>query len=141
MTCDVTIEGVERASRGRAILMAIAALVLLINAAIQWGNPHYVEPGVRAGSWILVIGLWMFILANGGGLRLRGRMRELLNDELSLRNRSRAVTAGFYFMLGASLAVFVATWRVEIASGDAVKLIGAVGLSTALAVYAWLEWR
>jgi hypothetical protein len=140
MTCDVTIEGAERASRGRAIVMALAAAVLLLNAVLQWGNKHYVEPGVRGGSWILVVGLWMFILANGGGLRLRGRMRELLNDELSLRNRARALAAGFYAMLVMGLAVFVATWRVEIATGDAVKLIMAAGLATALLVYAWLEW-
>jgi hypothetical protein len=120
--------------------MAIAAVVLLINAAIQWGNPHYVEPGVRSGSWILVIAAWMFILANGGGLRLRGRMRELLNDELSLRNRARAVAAGFYTMLAAGLAVYAATWETEIVAGDAIKLIMTVGLSTALLVYAWLEW-
>lgn len=140
MICDVTIEGAERASRGRAILMAIAAVVLLINVAIQWGNPHYVEPGVRGGSWILVIALWMFILANGGGLRLRGRMRALLNDELSLRNRARAVTAGFYAMLAAALLLYAATWRIEMATGDALKLITAAGLATALLVYAWLEW-
>ena len=140
MTCDVTIEGAERASRGRAIIMAIAAAVLLINVAIQWGNPHYVEPGVRGGSWIFVIAVWMFILANGGGLRLRGRMRELLNDELSLRNRARAVAAGFYAMLAAGLALYAATWRIEMATGDALKLITAAGLATALLVYAWREW-
>jgi hypothetical protein len=141
MTCDVTIEGAERASRGRAILMATAAVVLLINAVIQWGDPHYVEPGVRGGSWILLIALWMFILANGGGLRLRGRMRELLNDELSLRNRARAVAAGFYAMLAAALILYGATWRMAMATGDAIKMISAVGLATALLVYAWLEWR
>ena len=140
MTCDVTIEGAERASRGRAILMAIAAAVLLLGALLQIGDPHYVQPGVRGASWIVLIGLWAFLLANGGGLRLRGRMRELLNDELSLRNRARAVAAGFYMMLAAGMAVYVATWRIEIAAGDALKLITAVGLSTALAVYAWLEW-
>ena len=140
MTCDVTIEGAERASRGRAILMAIAAVVLLINVAIQWGNPHYVEPGVRGGSWLFLIAAWMFILANGGGLRLRGRMRELLNDELSLRNRARALAAGFYLMLASGMAVYVATWRIEIATADAVKLVTAAGLATALLVYAWLEW-
>jgi hypothetical protein len=141
MTCDATIESAERASRGRAILMAIAAVVLLINVATQWADPHYVEPGVRGGSWIVVIALWIFILANGGGLRLRGRMRELLNDELSLRNRARAVAAGFYMSLAAGLAVYLATWRVEMAAGDAIKLITAAGLSTALFVYAWLEWE
>lgn len=140
MTCDATIESAERASRGRAILMAIAAAVLLLNAALQIGDPDYVRPGVRGGSWIVLIGLWMFILANGGGLRLSGRMRELLNDELSLRNRARALAAGFYVALAAALAVYLATWRVEIVAGDAIKLISAAGLSTALFVYAWLEW-
>jgi hypothetical protein len=139
MTCDATVENAERASRGRAILMATAAVVLLINVAIQWGNPHYVEPGVRGGSWIVLIAAWMFILANGGGLRLRGRMRALLNDELSLRNRSRALSAGFYAMLLAGSALFVAQWRLEIVAGDAIKLVTAAGLATALLVYAWLE--
>jgi hypothetical protein len=140
MTCDSTVENAERASRGRAILMAIAGTVLPLNAMLQYGDPHYVQPGVRGGSWILLIALWMFILANGGGLRLRGRMRALLNDELSLRNRSRGVAAGFYAMLLAGLALYVATWRVEIVAGDAIKLVTAAGLSAALLVYARLEW-
>ena len=140
MICDASVERAERASRGRAILMAIAAAVLLINAAIQMGDPDYVAPGVRGGSWLVLIGLWMVVLANGGGLRLGGRMRELLNDELSLRNRARAVTAGLYVMLAAALAVYLATWRVDIVAGDAIKLISAAGLATALSVYAWLEW-
>jgi hypothetical protein len=141
MTCDVTIEGAERASRGRAILMAIAATVLVIDVVIQWGNPHYLEPGVRSASWIFVIAVWMFILANGGGLRLSGRMRALLNDELSLRNRARAVAAGFYAMLMAGLGVYAAMWETDIVAGDAIKLVTAAGLSTALLVYAWLEWN
>ena len=140
MTCDATVESAERASRGRAIIMAIAAVVLLISAVIQMGDPDYVRPGVRGGSWVVLVGLWMFILARGGGLRMSKRMRELLNDELSLRNRARAVAAGFYVALAAGLAVYAATWRVEIVAGDAVKLISAAGLATALFVYSWLEW-
>ena len=140
MTCEVTIEGAERASRGRAILMAVAAAVLLLGAILQIGDPDYARPGVRGASWILLVGLWMVLLANGGGLRLRGRMRALLNDELSLRNRARALAAGFYVTLAAGLAVYVAGWQVEIATGDAIKLVTAAGLATALFVYAWLEW-
>ena len=70
MTCDATVESAERASRGRALLMAIAAAVLLLSAALQIGDPDYVGPGVRGGSWVVLVGLWMFILAHGGGLRL-----------------------------------------------------------------------
>jgi hypothetical protein len=67
-------------------------------------------------------------------------MRALLNDELSLRNRSTALAAGFYAALAVGLAVYVATWTTQIAAGDAIKLITAAGLATALALYAWLEW-
>lgn len=140
MTCDATIEGAERASRGRALLMGMAAAVLLLGAVLQIGDPDYARPGVRGGSWVLLVGLWIFLLANGGGLRLRGRMRELLNDELSLRNRARALAAGFYATLAAALTVYVAAWQVEIGTSDAIRLITAAGLSTALFVYAWLEW-
>jgi len=43
-------------------------------------------------------------------------------------------------MLAAGLGLYVAAWRIDIVAGDAIKLVTAVGLSTALAVYAWLEW-
>lgn len=33
MTCDASVESAERASRGRAIIMAVAAAVLLLSAA------------------------------------------------------------------------------------------------------------
>jgi hypothetical protein len=33
MTCDASVEGAERASRGRAMIMAIASIVLLVSAA------------------------------------------------------------------------------------------------------------
>jgi hypothetical protein len=140
MAFEVSVEGAERASRGRALLMAIAAAVLLLNAAIQIGDPDYARPGVRGASWVVLVGLWMFLLANGGGLRMSARMRELLNDELSLRNRARAVAAGFYVTLGAAMAVYLAMWKVEIAAADSIRLISAAGLATALFVYAWLEW-
>ncbi|MEO7826794.1 MAG: hypothetical protein ABIR60_06595 [Allosphingosinicella sp.] len=140
MTCDDSIESAERASRSRAVIMALAAAVLPFNAWLQFGDADYVRAGGRGGSWVVLIGLWMIVFAYGGGLRLTARMRQLLNDELSLRNRARAVTAGFYVTLAAALAVYLATWRVEIATGDAIKLITAAGLATALLVYAWLEW-
>jgi hypothetical protein len=135
------IERAEGLSRARALLMAIAAAVLLINAVIQYGQPVYAGSGVRGASWLVVVGLWMFILWNGGGLRLRGRMRTLLNDELSLQNRGRALAAGFYASLAAGLGVYVVNWSSPVATGDALKIVTAAGLCAALLRYAWLEWR
>ena len=135
------IEKAERMSRARAGLMAVAAIVLLINLVLQYGNPAYVSADPRGASWILLIALWVFILWNGGGLRLRGNMRALLNDELSLQNRSRALAAGFYVAVLGALALYAAEWWEPVGAGDALKIVSAGALAAALLRYAWLEWR
>jgi protein-S-isoprenylcysteine O-methyltransferase Ste14 len=135
------IERAERMARGRAAIMALAAMVLIINLVLQYGNPAYVSADVRGASWLLVIGLWLFILWNGGGLRLKGNMRALLNDELSLQNRSRALSTGFYVAVLGALVLYALEWRIPIGAGDALKLVSAGALAAALLRYAWLEWR
>jgi protein-S-isoprenylcysteine O-methyltransferase Ste14 len=135
------IERAERLSRGRAAVMALAALVLAINLVLQYGNPAYVSADARGASWIVVIGLWLFILWNGGGLRLKGNMRALLNDELSLQNRARALSTGFYVAVLGALALYAIGWRVPVGAGDALKIVSGGALAAALLRYAWLEWR
>jgi protein-S-isoprenylcysteine O-methyltransferase Ste14 len=135
------IEKAERLSRGRAAIMALAAFVLVVNLVLQYGNPAYVSADPRGASWLLVIGLWLFILWNGGGLRLKGNMRALLNDELSLQNRARALSTGFYVAVLGALILYALEWRIAIGAGDALKLVSAGALAAALLRYAWLEWR
>ena len=135
------VERAERASRGRAAIMAIAALVFIINAIIDFGNPAYSTPGWRGGIWPLIVLGWLFIVASGGGLRLGGKLRELLNDELSRHNRARAMAVGFYATNIAAVLVYYASWRVPMMIGDALQLVTGIGVSAALLVYAWLEWR
>jgi protein-S-isoprenylcysteine O-methyltransferase Ste14 len=135
------IERAERLSRGRAAIMALAALVLVVNLVLQFGNPAYVSADPRGGSWLVVIGLWLFILWNGGGLRLKANMRALLNDELSLQNRARALSTGFYVAVLGALVLYGLEWRIAIGAGDALKLVSAGALAAALLRYAWLEWR
>jgi hypothetical protein len=135
------IEKAERMSRGRAMLMTLAAAVLVLNVVIQYGHAEYAGAGPRGGSWLVLIGLWTFILWNGGGLQPRGRIRALLNDELSLQNRSRALSLGFYTAILLALACYVGEWLTAIAAGDALKIVSAGSISAALLRYAWLEWR
>lgn len=135
------IEKAERMRSGRATIMMLAAVILPFNAWLQYGAPEYSAAGGRGGSWLVLIGLWAIILWNGGGLRPRGRLRALLNDELSLQNRSRAIEAGFYAAILTALILFVANWSTSVATGDALKIVSASALSIALARYAWLEWR
>ena len=139
MRQDVTVEKAERASSLRASLMAVGAVILAISAWLQWGSAESLRPGLPSGLWVLLIAAWTVVLATGGGLALGSRMRALINDELSLRNRARAVAAGFYVMLAAALGLYASAWYVEVAGGDAARAISAAGLSTALFVYSWLE--
>jgi len=135
------IERAERMGRARAAIMTLAAIVLAINVVIEYGDSEYASAGPRGGSWIVLIGLWTLILWNGGGLRPRGRIRALLNDELSLQNRARALALGFYAAILLALACYLANWRQPIATGDALKIVTAGAISAALLRYAWLEWR
>ena len=130
----------ERASRGRAAVMILAAIVFWINAIIDFGHPHYSEPSWRGGVWPLVALCWLLIVACGGGLRI-GRLRRWMNDELSLQNRARATAVGFYATNIAAVAVYYASGWVPMMMGDAVQLITASGISAALFYYAWLELR
>jgi hypothetical protein len=135
------IEKAERMSRARAAVMTLAAAVLVLNVVIQYGDAEYASAGPRGGSWLVVIGLWTLILWNGGGLQPRGRIRALLNDELSLQNRGRALSLAFYAAVLLALALYVANWWQPIATGDALKIVSAGAISAALLRYAWLEWR
>jgi hypothetical protein len=141
MRQDASVEKAERASGLRASFMAAGALILAINAWLQWGSAESLRPGFSSGIWVAMVVAWTAVLATGGGLALGKRMRALLNDELSLRNRARAIAAGFYAMLAAALGLYVAAWNAEIAGGDAVRLVAATGLATALFAYSWLERR
>jgi peptidoglycan/LPS O-acetylase OafA/YrhL len=138
---NVTVESAERTARGRAALMAIAAAILLLNAVLVIGDPNYAVPNWRGATWILVTAIWLFLLANGGGLRLRGRMRQLLNDELSLQNRGSAYAWGFVATLLAGIAIYLAAWSRDISVADALRLTTGAGLATALLRFARLEWK
>lgn len=132
------IQRAERASRGRAAVMILAAIVFMINSTIDFGHPAYSSPGWRGGIWPVVCLVWLFIVAHGGGLRV-GRLRGLINDELSLRNRARATAVGFYATNIAAVAVYYASWWIPMLMGDAIQLVTGIGISTALFYYAWLE--
>lgn len=141
MSRESTVEKAERESSVRAALMAVGAVILAANVWVQWGSPEPVRPDGRSALWVLLVLVWTAVLATGGGLALGKRMRALINDELSLRNRARATAAGFYAMLAAALGLHVLAWIEDVAAGDALRLIAAAGLATALFVYSWLERR
>jgi len=135
------VERAEKATRGRADLMALGAAFLLASALLGFGNPPDSAPTVRGGIWLLQILLFLILLATGGGLMASRNMRALMNDEMSLRNRSRAFSTGFVVTLLTALLIYVVSWSSPIDLRDGIRLITAAGVGGALLCYAWLEWR
>lgn len=136
------IQQAERASRVRSMLMAVMALVLLINTAIGIGDEaSSMTPMLRHGLWAAMILLWLVILATGGWLQMTRRVRSLMNDEVSLANRSRALQAGFWTAMLVGVGLYFASLQWEITVREALSILVNLTIVAALVRYAWLELR
>jgi hypothetical protein len=128
----------ERAARARAALLATGAVIVAVTAFLRTTDTSATAEGV---GWILLMAAWSIVLATGGGLALSGQMRALLNDELSIANRGRAITWGFFASLAAATVVLLAAPHVAIDLAGGVRIVTAAGLAVAMLRYALLEWR
>ncbi len=136
------IQRAERASRARSLLMAVMATILLAQTAIGLGDEaSSMTPAFRHGLWALMILLWLVVLATGGGLLLSRRVRSVMNDEVALANRSRALQAGFWTAMLLGVALYFASLEWEISVREALRLLLNLTVAAALVRYAWLELR
>ena len=136
------IDKADRISRARALIMAIAAIVLLIQAALGVGDEaSSMTPVLRNATWGIMILFWLIILATGGGLQLGRNLRSLLNDEVSLANRGLALQTGFWAAMLLGLIVYFASlyWPIPVRSG--LRIVTNLSIAAALIRYAWLELR
>lgn len=136
MTSELGLKA-ERGARARALLMAIGALVVVAVALLRASES---ARSAETWSWIALVLLWGIVIGTGGGLAASPRLRAMMNDELSLANRARALGAGFYAALIACCALLAATRWMPVDTIDAIRIITAAALATALARYAMLEW-
>jgi hypothetical protein len=136
------IQRAEHASRSRSLLMAIMAVVLIANTAIGLGDEaSSMTPVFRHALWAAMILLWLIVLATGGGLLLSRRVRSLMNDEVGLANRGRALQAGFWAAMLFGLLLYFATLEWDLAVRDALRILLNLTVAAALVRYAWLELR
>ena len=136
------VEQAERHSRGRSLIMALGAVVLLASAVIGFEeSTNPVRPFVRHIGWSVMVLLWLAILATGGGLALNRTVRRLMNDEVSLLNRRLALQAGFWTAMAVGLALYLASFQWEMSPREGLRLLIDVTIAAALARYAWLEMR
>ena len=134
------IQQAERASRKRALIMTIMVVVLLVNTAIAVGDEaSSMTPALGHGLWAAMILLWLVVLATGGFLHLSRRVRTLMNDEVALANRSRALQAGFWAAMLVGVGLYFASLQWEIGVREALRILLNLTIAAALVRYAWLE--
>ena len=133
----------ERASRLRASLMAAIAVVLVLSASLGFNDadPAAIRPYVRHAGWALMILLWLFVLATGGGLRLSKSVRSVMNDEVALANRGTALQTGFWLAMILGLALYFASFQWDISLREGLRVLLDLTIAAALLRYAWLELR
>ena len=127
----------ERAARNRAVLLAMGAVIVPVTAFLRTTDTSAFAEGA---GWVLMIAAWSIVLATGGGLMLNRRMRGMLNDELSVANRGRAIGWGFFAMIATSAVLLLVPHLVPDAAG-AIRFVSGAGLTVAMARYALLEWQ
>jgi hypothetical protein len=136
------IEKAERVSRARSLIMAIAAIVLLIQAVLGVGDEtESMTPVLRHASWGIMILFWLVILATGGWLRLARSVRSLINDEVAIAHRGAALQTGFWTAMLLALFLYFASLYWTISLRDGLRILTDVTIATALIRYAWLELR
>jgi hypothetical protein len=136
------IQQAEHASRLRSSLMAAMAVIMVVHAVIAVGEgSSTMTPALRHGIWAAMILLWLLILATGGFLRMSRRVRSLMNDEVALANRGRALQAGFWTAMLLGVALYFASLQWEIGVREALRILLNLTIAAALTRYAWLELR
>jgi hypothetical protein len=127
-------------SQKRAWLMTIGAVVLLVLAAFAAVKiPREPVSLDRAAFWGLLILLWLLMLATGGGFLLNRKVRSLMNDEVSVHNRRRAVETGFWAAMAIALGLYFASLAWPIPLRAALAMLTEAAIACALLRYAWLE--
>ena len=137
MTDIENVEKAERIGRSRARLFVFQGLLFLIWQTIFFSTampdgPVRAVDSVRIWTWLLWTIVLLALLATGGGLMRSSKVRALLDDELTRRNRARAYVTGFWLAMGSAIAVYLISLFEPVSGREAVHLIVSIGIGSAL---------
>jgi hypothetical protein len=134
----------DEKSRGRAVGVAIVAVLFLgiqfITRPVFVSGPNS-APTMKIDMWAVNAIILLMLLATGGGLLNRGKIRALINDDVARANYRTAVIAGFWVAMTGAMALYVVPRFAGFSGREAIYLIVTATLGVALLTFAWLEHR
>ena len=141
------VDKADRLGRRRVRLFFIVAIILVTQQAsfdriLEFtAGPLRTVDIVALSGWVVLVLAALAAMITGGSYFQGRKIRELMNDELSRANRSRALAGGFVVTILTAVVVFVASFFREISAPEAIHAIVTLGLAGALLRFASLELK
>jgi hypothetical protein len=145
MTETEDVEKAERLGRRRARIFAVQAIIFISWQGLFFSRPpegpmRAVET-VKLSAWFVWVLVLLVLLATGGNL-LRGRkVRALLNDEFTRRNRTQAYVAGFWAAAISAIGLYLIDLFDVVTTREAIHAILSAAIASALITFAARERR
>lgn len=145
MTDTADVERAEKLGRRRARIFAVQAIIFISWQGLFFSRP--VEEPMRAvdsvklSAWFVWVLLLLVLLATGGNFWRGRKVRELLNDEFTRRNRTQAYVAGFWAAAISAIGLYLIDLFDVVTSREAIHLILSASIASALITFAARERR
>jgi hypothetical protein len=145
MTETSDVERAHGVGRRRARIFAVQAVLFISWQGLYFSGPEQ-DPlrtvsAVKLSAWFVWALLLLFLLATGGGLVRHRKLRGLLNDELTRRNRTTGYVAGFWAAAAACIGLYLVGMFEPVSGREAIHIILSAGVGSALLAFAILERR
>ena len=133
----------ERYSRQRAAYLPAFAILLIVQQgafmAGGGGNGRYAM--LTGVVWMAMAAVMLLVSATGGWFLAKRSVRQLMNDEVTVAARRKSHSLGFINAMIASILLYALTFLKDFTTREAIVIIVAVGLSSALLSFGLMERR
>lgn len=145
MTDIDDVETADRLGRRRARVFAVHAILF-----VSWQGLFFTRPAeaplravdsVKISAWFVWALVLLLVLATGGSLFRGRKVRALLNDELTRRNRAQAYVAGFWAAAISAIGLYLVDLFEVVTTREAIHLILSAAIGAALITFAARERR
>lgn len=126
-------------SRQRTWYFGALAMVLVTHQGLFWrwnGQAIGLEESL---TWSLLVATILFALASGGQAFVSRAIRDLVDDDVTRVNRTKALSHGFIVTIAFAVVIFAVSPLVQITSQRAIHLVVSIGLIAALTSFVFEE--